>query len=117
MRKSKGDILLFLDADLEDSVIYARSLLFPVLMAHADMGIADFIRVNNKKAGFGFVKGLARAGIRYFTSSDMRSPLSGQHAITKALAKKLIPFASGYGVEVGLTIRAICLEASLFLLE
>ncbi|MCL0077963.1 hypothetical protein M1N61_02815 [Peptococcaceae bacterium] len=40
--------MLFLDADLEDSVIYAKSLLFPVLMAHADMGIADFIRVNNR---------------------------------------------------------------------
>ncbi|MCD5406982.1 MAG: glycosyltransferase family 2 protein [Desulfotomaculum sp.] len=101
---STGTVLLFLDGDLGSSAGHARQLLLPILAQQADMTIAK-LPLTGKKAGFGLVKGLARAGIRYFTALQVQAPLSGQRALTKTVANKLIPLASGYGVEVGLTIK------------
>ncbi|MTI79392.1 MAG: glycosyltransferase [Firmicutes bacterium] len=104
VNESTGDVLLLLDGDLGESARHARELLMPVVVGEVDMSVAKFPR-SNKKAGFGLVKGLARAGIRHFAGIEVEAPLSGQRAITRQVAKDIIPFASGYGVEVGLTIR------------
>jgi glycosyltransferase involved in cell wall biosynthesis len=104
-REIKADIVMLLDGDLGDAAKEARWLLEPVLAGRADMTVAHF-PPPRRKGGFGLVKGLARNGIKFYTGLNMQSPLSGQRVMTRAVMDKLLPFASGYGVEVGLTIKA-----------
>ncbi|MBM7854713.1 glycosyltransferase involved in cell wall biosynthesis [Desulfohalotomaculum tongense] len=104
VQEAVGEVLLLMDGDLGDTARQGRELLLPVLEGNVDMTVAKFPR-SNKKAGFGLVKGLARAGIRYFAGIEVEAPLSGQRAMTRKVAEDIMPFASGYGVEVGLTIK------------
>ena len=104
-RQIKADIVLLLDGDLGESATEARLLLAPVLEGRADMTVAQF-PPPRQKGGFGLVKGLAGKGIKFYTGLEMKSPLSGQRVMTRPVMEKLLPFASGYGVEVGLTIKA-----------
>jgi len=105
VQSSAADIYLLLDGDLGTSASDAGHLLEPVLMGRADMTVAQF-PPPRRKGGFGLVKGLARWGILVFTGQVMKSPLSGQRAMTRKVLDSVYPFASGYGVEVGMTIRA-----------
>jgi glycosyltransferase involved in cell wall biosynthesis len=98
-----GNIIALVDGDLGRTAGDVRKLIMPVLEGRVDMTIARFARAR-KKGGFGLVKGLARNGIRIFTGLEMMSPLSGQRVMTRQVFETLGSFASGYGVEVGLTI-------------
>lgn len=102
--KASGQIIALLDGDLGFSSSEARALLLPVLQNQADMTIAQFPRAK-KKGGFGLVKNLARAGIQHFAGINSQAPLSGQRVMTRQVLAMVVPFASGYGVEVALTIR------------
>ncbi len=104
-KQIEADVVMLLDGDLGDSARDARLLLEPVLDGRADMTVAHF-PPPRLKGGFGLVKGLARKGIKFYTGMEMQSPLSGQRVMTSPVMDKLLPFASGYGVEVGLTIKA-----------
>jgi hypothetical protein len=71
------------------------------------MSVASFPRPT-AKAGFGLVKGLARAGIsRLGGGFRADAPLSGQRALNSACFESVRPFSTGYGVEVAITIRAL----------
>ncbi|MHB8171975.1 MAG: glycosyltransferase family 2 protein [Thermincolia bacterium] len=98
-----GDIIVLLDGDIGSSAQEAGKLIDPVLAGEADMTIARFPRAK-KKGGFGLVKGLARWGIKFLTGLEMFSPLSGQRVMTRRVVESIGTFASGYGVEVALTI-------------
>ncbi len=98
-----GEIIGLVDADLGKTASDVRKLILPVLAGKADMTIAKFPRAM-KKGGFGLVKGLARVGIKHFTGLEMDSPLSGQRVLIKDIVNDIGYLASGYGVEVGLTI-------------
>lgn len=101
------DIVLLLDGDLADAAAQASSLLEPVLAGTADMAIATF-PAPTAKAGFGLVKNLARWGIRTMGNGwEATAPLSGQRALTARCFEAVRPFATGYGVEVALTVRAL----------
>ncbi len=99
----KGDVFAMIDGDVGETAAEVRKLLLPVLRGEADMTIARFPRAK-KKGGFGLVKGLARNGIKHFTGLEVMAPLSGQRAMTREVLEFIGQFASGYGVEVGLTI-------------
>lgn len=102
-----ADIVLLLDGDLGTSASQANLLLGPIMEGAADMTIARFPRPTGK-AGFGLVKNMARKEIAKLGHGfDAQAPLSGQRALTRACLDAVLPFASGYGVEVGLTIRAL----------
>lgn len=105
VRETPADIYLLLDGDLGSSAAEGSLLLEPVLAGRADMTVAQF-PPPRRKGGFGMVKGLARWGIKLYTGQVMKSPLSGQRAMTRQVLETVFPFASGYGVEVGMTIRA-----------
>lgn len=102
---SRGDILLFLDADLGTSAAFAWKLLDPVLAGEADMTIA-VLPPAERKGGFGLVKGLASAGVRMLAGFDSRAPLSGQRAVRRQVLEQVGGFSRGFGIEVGLTIDA-----------
>ncbi|MGE5576374.1 MAG: glycosyltransferase family 2 protein [Syntrophothermus sp.] len=105
VKESRGDVLALIDADLGETAAEVARLVAPVLAGEADMTIAAFPRTG-KKAGFGLVKGLARWGIRRFAGFEAQSPLSGQRAMRREVVDAVGGFASGFGVEVGLTIDA-----------
>lgn len=104
-RHIEGEVVLLIDADLGQSAAEAGILSGPVISGEADMTVAVFPSLKGK-AGFGLVKGLARAGILHFTGLTMEAPLSGQRAIRREFLMDLVPLAGGYGVEVDLTVRA-----------
>jgi hypothetical protein len=107
-RIENADIILLLDADLGETAGQAAALLAPLLAGEADMSIARFPRVGSSTAGFGLVKNLARWGIGKLGGPfDATAPLSGQRALTRSCLATVRPFSAGYGVEVGLTIRAL----------
>lgn len=102
-----ADIVMLLDGDLGSSALQAELLIEPLLHDEADMSIARFPRPVGK-AGFGFVKNMARKQIASMGNGfQADAPLSGQRAITRECLDAILPFSSGYGVEVGLTIRAL----------
>ncbi len=106
-RVADSDHILLLDGDLADTAKQGALLLAPLLDGTADMSIARFPRPAGK-AGFGLVKGLARYGIARMGGGFLaEAPLSGQRALTRECLEAVRPFSSGYGVEVGLTVRAL----------
>ncbi len=106
-RVSGADIVVLLDGDLGETAAQAEALLAPVVAGDADMTIATFPRPAGK-AGFGLVKGVARFGIARMGGGWLaEAPLSGQRAMTRECFEAVRPFASGYGVEVALSVRAL----------
>ncbi len=104
-KTAKGDIVLFLDADLGGSVRHAADLLAPIVEGEADMTIA-VLPAPARKGGFGIVKGLARQGIYRLSGFEAAAPLSGQRAVRKEVLEKIGGLTKGFGIEVGLTIDA-----------
>jgi len=110
----EADVIVLLDGDLGTTAGEAVALLAPVLAGEADMTIATLPRPKGS-GGFGLVKGLARTGIRLLSGFETSAPLSGQRALSRAAWSAATPFATGYGVEVALTVRAA--RAGMRLLE
>lgn len=107
MRVENADFILLLDGDLGDTAAQGELLLAPLREGRADMTVATFPRPAGK-AGFGLVKGLARWGIARMGGGYLPdAPLSGQRALTRDCLAEVRPFHAGYGVEVGLTVRAL----------
>lgn len=101
-----GDILLFLDADLQESAGKASVLLTPLLEDRTDMAIA-VLPGPARKVGFGLAKGLARKGIQWLTGFIPTAPLSGQRAVKRDVLDTCGQLDHGFGIEVGLTIDAL----------
>ena len=97
-------LLLFLDADLEDSAAAAAPLVPPVRDGEADMSIAILPVQRTAGGGHGFVVRAARTGIARATGFSAAQPLSGQRCLTRAAFEAARPLAAGFGVETALTI-------------
>ncbi|MFD0694928.1 glycosyltransferase family 2 protein [Paenibacillus sp. GCM10027628] len=102
---ARGEVLLFIDADVQASVRHALVLTEPLLRKEADMVIAK-LPPSGAKSGFGLVKGLARRGIYRLSGYRTAAPLSGQRAMRADRLRELGCLARGFGVEVALTIDA-----------
>ncbi|MBV9291487.1 MAG: glycosyltransferase [Frankiales bacterium] len=98
--------LLLLDADLQTSAAAAAPLAAPVLAGEADLVIGLIPRAPGA-GGHGFVVRLASNGIAQRTGWQPTQPLSGQRCLTRSLFDTVTPLASGFGVEVGMTIDAL----------
>lgn len=106
--KCKGDIVVFLDADIGETAPEISKLIEPVATDEADMTIARFPRLPDvPPRGMGFVKSAAYWGVKQLCKRELSSCLSGQRAAKRSTFLKLMPFAPGFGVEVGLTIDAL----------
>ncbi|NLJ33671.1 MAG: glycosyltransferase family 2 protein [Firmicutes bacterium] len=100
-----NNIILLLDADLGDTAVQADLLLAPLLAGEADMTIGVFPPVA-AKTGLGIALGLARLGTKLLTGLTLQAPLSGQRGFTREALWEVQPFLPGFGVEVGLNVRA-----------
>jgi len=101
-----GNIVVLLDGDLGSSAHEAIKLIDPVINGETDMTVAK-ITASKGSGGFGLVKGLARNGVRFLTGEEMNCVLSGQRAMSKRVFDDLLPFSEGFGVEVGMTVKAL----------
>jgi len=111
--KDAADIFLLLDADLGASAGESIKLLPLIQSGQADMTVGllppdPAFAETGQSGGRGFVVGLARRGILRRTGQTFAQPLSGQRALRREVLEALGgQFASGFGVEVDLTVRAL----------
>lgn len=98
-----ADIVVFADGDLGVSAAGIDSVLGPVLAGQADLAIGV---LPPQGGGFGMIKRASRWVIRRAGGPDVQEPLSGQRAVTAAALASVRPLASGFGVEVAMTIDA-----------
>ncbi|QJC22556.1 glycosyltransferase family 2 protein [Arcanobacterium buesumense] len=95
--------LLFLDADLAESAVECAPLVSTIFAGGVDCAIA-YLPPQAGAGGHGIVTTTGRKGITYLTGWSPQQPLSGQRCITRAAFDAITPLASGWGVEVGMTV-------------
>ncbi|HEX2132521.1 MAG TPA: glucosyl-3-phosphoglycerate synthase [Actinophytocola sp.] len=106
-----GDLLVFVDSDLvEPDPGFVPALLGPLLLAPGTHLVKGFYRrpLDTEDTGGGRVTELmARPLLSALRPqlSGVVQPLSGEYAGTRELLEA-VPFASGYGVEIGLLLDA-----------
>jgi glycosyltransferase involved in cell wall biosynthesis len=99
------DRFLLCDADLGPSASALTPLVDAVERGECDLAVAAFSR--RVGGGFGFALGFARWAIRRRCGLEIRAPISGQRAMGADVLRDVLPFADGYGMEVGMTIDAV----------
>ncbi len=100
---NNSDIIVFADADLQESAKDVEKLILPILENKADVTVAKFPSAK-RKGGFGFVKKLAREGVYINTGVKIDTVLSGQRAFKREVLEQINYSYTGYGVELGMTI-------------
>jgi glycosyltransferase involved in cell wall biosynthesis len=104
-RRDTPRLLLFLDADIEETAAEAGVLIEPVRAGEVAMTIATLPEQREGGGGgHGFVVNLARDGIRSSVGFTATQPLSGQRCLTREAFDAARPLAYGFGAETGLTI-------------
>lgn len=105
-RSRPADVYVFLDGDLGESAGAAEALLDAVASGHADLAIGSLPR-QARHGGFRLVKRFARAVVRGLSGYRPEEPLSGQRVLTREVLAAVRPLATGFGVEVAMTIDAV----------
>nr|WP_253281866.1 glycosyltransferase family 2 protein [Arcanobacterium phocae] len=95
--------LLFLDADLAESAVECAPLVSTIFAGGVDCAIA-YLPPQSGAGGHGVVTTTGRKGIERLTGWSPQQPLSGQRCLTRAAFDAVTPLASGWGVEVGMTV-------------
>src|SRR5690606_5032576 len=99
------ELVLLCDGDLGESAARLRPLVEAVRAGECDLAVAAFAR--RVGGGFGIALGFARWAIRNRCGLRAEAPISGQRALSAASLRRLLPFARGFGMEVGMTIDAV----------
>jgi glycosyltransferase involved in cell wall biosynthesis len=100
-----ASVFVLCDGDLADSARELGALAAAVADGHAELAVGAFAR--RVGGGVGLTRGFARWAIRRRCGLDTRAPISGQRALSVAALRDVLPFAAGYGMEVGMTIDAV----------
>lgn len=111
---SHGDVVVFLDADVEDfSPHFVVGLVGP-LLAGDDV---DFVKAYYERPGDGTPRGGGRVTelvarpllhLLFAGLADLVQPLAGEFAARRPVLEQ-VPFVEGYGVDIGLVIDAAAL--------
>jgi glycosyltransferase involved in cell wall biosynthesis len=104
-REEAGAVFVLCDGDLAGSADQLGALAELVAGGDADVAVAAFRR--RVGGGLGLALGFARWAIRSRCGLVTRAPISGQRAISERTLREVLPFAAGYGMEVGMTIDAV----------
>ena len=96
--------VLLCDADLGSSAERLVPLVEAVEAGDCDLAIAVFRR--RIGGGFGLAVGYARRVIERLTGLQLDAPISGQRAMRAEVLRDTLPFAAGFGIEVGMTVDA-----------
>ena len=98
-------LVLLCDGDLGDSAARLAPLVDAVSAGECDLAVAAFSR--KVGGGFGIALGFARWAIRRLCGAETAAPISGQRAMRVEVLRATLPFARGYGMEVGMTVDAV----------
>jgi len=102
---SPADLVLVCDGDLGASAARLQPLVDAVRAGDADLAVAAFrSRVGG---GFGIALSFARWAIRSRCGYEAGAPISGQRAMRAEVLRAALPFADGYGMEIGMTVDAV----------
>jgi glycosyltransferase involved in cell wall biosynthesis len=105
---SEGESLatvLLCDGDLGGSAERLGPLVEAVEAGECDLAVAAFGR--RVGGGFGLALGFARWAIRRRCGFEAEAPISGQRAMRGEVLRAALPFARGYGMEIGMTVDAV----------
>ena len=97
-------IFVVCDGDLAGSAATLAGLVAAVERGETDLAIAAFAR--KQGGGFGLAVGFARWAIRNLTGLELNAPISGQRAMRAEVLTATLPFAHGFGMEIGMTVDA-----------
>ncbi|HXQ88463.1 MAG TPA: glycosyltransferase [Solirubrobacterales bacterium] len=98
-------LVLLCDGDLGDSAGRLAPLVEAVEAGECDLVVASFSR--RVGGGFGLALGFARWAIRRLCGAETEAPISGQRAMRAEVLRATLPFAKGYGMEIGMTVDAV----------
>ena len=98
-------LVLLCDGDLGASAGALAPLVEAVECGECDLAVAAFSR--RVGGGFGVALGFARWAIRRDCGLETNAPISGQRAMRVEVLHTVLPFARGYGMEMGMTIDAV----------
>lgn len=96
---------LLCDADLGGSAGELAGLVEAVEGGECDLAVAAFAR--RRGGGFGIALGFARWAVERLTGLRLRAPISGQRAMRGEVFQVVVPFAAGFGMEVGIAADAV----------
>jgi glycosyltransferase involved in cell wall biosynthesis len=103
---SYSDILVFLDADIDEGAEQIKKLVEPIWDGVAQAVIARF-PITPGGGGIGLVRGLALKGLRILTGESISSVLSGQRAFLRSFLSPDFFNYKGFGIEFGMTVDMI----------
>ncbi|MGA2455879.1 MAG: glycosyltransferase [Solirubrobacteraceae bacterium] len=98
-------IFVLCDGDLGDSAAALSALADAVAHGDADVAVAAFAK--RVGGGVGLALGFARWAIRRRCGLRTNAPISGQRALSERALQDVLPFAHGFGMEIGITIDAV----------
>lgn len=98
-------LILLCDGDLGDSAARLAPLVEAVRGGECDLAVASFSR--RVGGGFGLALGFAHWAIRRLCGAETEAPISGQRAMRTEVLGATLPFAKGYGMEIGMTVDAV----------
>jgi glycosyltransferase involved in cell wall biosynthesis len=98
-------LILLCDGDLGPSAARLTRLVAAVEKGECDLAVASFRR--RVGGGIGAALGFARWAIRRRCGLETTAPISGQRAMRTEVLRATLPFAAGFGMEVGMTIDAV----------
>ena len=98
-------VVLLCDGDLGASAGRLAPLVEAVRRGECDLAVASFSR--RLGGGFGVALGFAHWAIRSLCGLEAEAPISGQRAMRVEVLQASLPFAAGYGMEIGMTVDAV----------
>jgi glycosyltransferase involved in cell wall biosynthesis len=98
-------LFVLCDGDLGASAGALGALVDAVARGDADLAVAAFSR--RIGGGIGLALGFARWAIRRRCGLQTVAPISGQRALSAAVLADVLPFAHGFGMEIGMTVDAV----------
>lgn len=98
-------VFVLCDGDLAGSAGELGALADAIARGRADVAVGAF--ANPLGGGVGLARGFARWAIRRRCGLSTRAPISGQRALSARALGDVLPFAHGYGMELGMTIDAV----------
>jgi len=98
-------LILLCDGDLGGSAARLEPLVVAVAAGECDLAVASFGR--RVGGGFGLALGFARWAIHRLCGFEAGAPISGQRAMGVEVLQATLPFARGYGMEIGMTVDAV----------
>jgi glycosyltransferase involved in cell wall biosynthesis len=98
-------IVLLCDGDLAASAARLAPLVTAVERGECELAVAAFSR--RIGGGFGLALGFAHWAIRRLCGLETQAPISGQRALRTEALRAALPFAKGYGMEIGMTVDVV----------